>query len=266
MRNDSSRLFWVSYADLMTALFIVMLTLFVFAYKMFIIYQDDAKKSNYQLKLRNEELEKQAIALNELRDRLSEEELLAGQLIAELNDERARLAVMEAEYLRLKAIEEAIERLDKKYFTYQPEYKRHVLRSNVQFASGKANISSSYHSMLKNAGLALQRLVQSLQQDENINYLLVIEGMASKDNYSRNYELSYERALALHDLWATQGIRFDPSKVEVIISGSGTGGVGRDENQEAKNQRFLIQIIPKIGELQDIAPKDSISVDDGLAE
>ena len=35
MKKDSSRLFWVSYADLMTALFIVALALFVLSYKMF---------------------------------------------------------------------------------------------------------------------------------------------------------------------------------------------------------------------------------------
>ena len=37
-----------------------------------------------------------------------------------------------------------------------------------------------------------------------------------------------------------------------MISGSGEGGAGRDPIDEEKNQRFLIQIIPKIGELKAI--------------
>jgi len=252
MKKDSGKLFWVSYADLMTALFIVSLALFVFAYKMFKIEQEDLEETATELRVRSLELDKQDRALEELRRRLSEEEMAASTLIQELNDERARLLVMEEEYKKLKEIEEAIKRLDAKYFVYQPAYKRHVLRSRVQFAKGKSNIASTYHEMLLNAGRALEQLVASLEKDDNIKYLLVVEGMASKDAYTRNYELSYERALALSRLWEQQGVSFDPNRCEVIISGSGTGGFGREVGDESKNQQFLITIIPKIGELKTI--------------
>ncbi|RMG23264.1 MAG: hypothetical protein D6730_14840 [Bacteroidetes bacterium] len=251
-QQDSGRLFWVSYADLMTALFIITLALFVFAYKMFKVKQLDLEETATELRVRSLELDKQSLALEELKRRLSEEEMMASTLIQELNDERARLLVMEEEYKKLKEIEEAIKRLDPKYFVYQPAYKRHVLRSQVQFAKGQSAINASYKDMLLNAGKALERLVDSLERDDNIKYLLVIEGMASRDAYTRNYELSYERALALWRLWDEQGIEFDPNRCEVIISGSGTGGVGRDLQVERNNQRFLIQIIPKIGELKTI--------------
>lgn len=266
MRQDSGRLFWISYADLMTALFIITLALFVFAYKMFKIEQMDLEETAEELRVRSLELDKQSLALEELQRRLSEEEMMASTLIQELNEERARLLVMEEEYKKLKEIEEAIKRLDSKYFVYQPQYKRHVLRSQVQFPKGESDIPDRYDDMLLNAGKALEQLVASLEKDDNIKYLLVIEGMASQDNYRRNYELSYERALALSRLWEQQGVSFDPNRCEVIISGSGTGGVGRNTQDERKNQRFLIQIIPKIGELKTIDFRDELEADSTRTE
>ena len=75
--------------------------------------------------------------------------------------------------------------------------------------------------------------------------------MASKDAYKENYPLSYKRALMVKNLWENQGIEFDQSVCELQIAGSGTGGIGRyDEKIESKNQRILIQIMPKIGNIK----------------
>jgi hypothetical protein len=71
-----------------------------------------------------------------------------------------------------------------------------------------------------------------------------VEGQASKDSYTQNYELSYERALALSRFWNNSGIDFGKN-CEVLISGSGTGGSMRDSIVESNNQRFLIHIILK---------------------
>ena len=248
--KNSGNLFWISYADLMTALFIVVLALFVFAYKMFKMREDTLVLTEAELRVRSLELDKQNQALEEVMRRLSEEELHASSLIQELNDERSRLIVMEIEYRKLQEIQKAIENLNPEYFVYQPEYKRHVLRTQVQFDKGKNAIKEPYKPILEAAGLALKELVDLLEPNDNIKYLMVIEGMASSDDYSRNYELSYERALSLVRLWEEQGITFDQNRVEVMISGSGEGGVGRNAEEEVKNQRFLIQIIPKIGELK----------------
>lgn len=252
MKRDSSRLFWVSYADLMTALFIIALALFVLSYKMFKVRADALQTTEEELRVRSLELDAQSQALEDLRRRLSEEELYASSLIEELNEERARLIVMEEEYKKLQEIQKAIESLDPRYFAYQPAYKRHVLRSQVQFPKGQSRIPDRYDATLVEAGKALQSLVQTLDPNDNVKYLLVIEGMASRDSYSRNYELSYERALSLYRLWEQKGLDFDADRVEVMISGSGEGGVGRNPLDESKNQRFLIQIIPKIGELKAI--------------
>lgn len=92
-------------------------------------------------------------------------------------------------------------------------------------------------------------------KDMDITYLVVIEGMASKDSYFDNDALSYKRALSLYYLWRRNGISFEKSQCEVQISGSGIRGRGRfneDGNspgEEVKNQRIIIQIVPKIGNL-----------------
>ena len=74
--------------------------------------------------------------------------------------------------------------------------------------------------------------------------------MSSKDPYSYNDELSYKRSLALAKFWKKNNVEFDQTVCELQIAGSGLGGIGRyTGNEEYKNQRFLIQIVPKIGEL-----------------
>lgn len=271
MRKDSGKLFWISFADLMTALFIVSLALFVFAYKMFKMREADVISTEEELRVRSLELDKQSQALEELKRRLTDEELFASSLIQQLNDEKQRLLVMEIEYKKLQEIQKAISKLDPRYFEYQEAYKRHVLKSKVQFPKGKSTIDTSYHPLLLNAGRELKKLVDNLDPDDNIKYLMVIEGMASRDNYSRNYELSYERALSLSRLWEANGITFDQNRCEVMIGGSGEGGVGRNTVDESLNQRFLIQIIPKIGELKSIeyglkADSTSTPIDSVLLE
>ena len=64
-------------------------------------------------------------------------------------------------------------------------------------------------------------------------------------------ELSYLRALSLLKLWDNNKIHFDPNFCELQVAGSGTKGVGRYKGkEETKNQQFLIQIIPKIGKIE----------------
>ena len=71
------------------------------------------------------------------------------------------------------------------------------------------------------------------------------------DNYIDNYPLSYKRAWAVMKLWQRENVMPDQSVCEVQVAGSGTGGIGRfPNNEEFKNQRILIQIVPKIGEIK----------------
>ena len=120
---------------------------------------------------------------------------------------------------------------------------------------GKSEIPARYRPYLVNVGQSVFRLVYTVSRDPafrdlDIKYLIVIEGMASKDNYPLNFELSYKRALSLYNLWRMEGIVFDPEYCEVQISGSGTRGIREYAGtEEYKNQQFLIHIIPKMGQI-----------------
>jgi hypothetical protein len=158
-------------------------------------------------------------------------------------------AVMVQEQIdKIKEIEQATKDIDPKYFIYSEKYKKHILNINVNFPIGVSSMNSIdaiTRRQLIEAGKSIQRLIQEKTKEYGIQYLLVIEGQASKDNYTRNYELSYERALSLSNFWMEQGLDFG-NDCELLISGTGTGGIMRDP-KERNNQRFLIHIIPKPG-------------------
>jgi outer membrane protein OmpA-like peptidoglycan-associated protein len=201
MKKDN--IFWVSYSDLMTSMFFVMMVLFVIAIGHLKSVADATKK----------QLDK------------------------------------------IQELQHAVQQLPEKYFEYQPQYKRFKLNSQIQFARGSAEINPIYRTYLMNVGYSVVKLISDLNKNEeykkfDIKYLIVVEGMASRDNYPLNYELSYKRALALYKLWKDNGITFDPHNCEIQISGSGIEGIREyNGNQEYRNQQFLIHIIPKMGKI-----------------
>jgi len=162
----------------------------------------------------------------------------------------------EEQLRKIKEIQNATKSLPSEYFEYQPEYKRFTLKNQVNFPSKKADIPKADYPYLIQVGQSIQQLIETLKakyKGDNIKYLIVIEGMSSNIAYSENYQLSYDRALSLFRLWQEQNIQLDPTICEVMIAGSGTGGVGRFAGaKEVMNQRFLIQIIPKIGRIEDL--------------
>lgn len=149
---------------------------------------------------------------------------------------------------KIEEIEQATKDIDPNYFIYNDEYKKHILNINVNFPSGVSDMNSidtTTQEKLIEAGRVIQGLIEEKTTKYGIQYLLIIEGQASRDNYARNYELSYARALNLSHFWKENGLDFG-SNCELLISGIGTGGIMR-EKEELKNQRFLIHIIPKPG-------------------
>lgn len=150
---------------------------------------------------------------------------------------------------KIKEIEEAVNKIDSTYFDYSTVHKKHIMKIKNSFPKGKSDINLlDFHTKneLIKAGRSIQNtLIKINKEYPKIQYLLVIEGQASNDLYSQNYELSYERALALRRLWGVNNIDFG-SNCEVIIAGSGIEGTMR-EKEESLNQRFLIHIIPKPG-------------------
>lgn len=164
----------------------------------------------------------------------------------------------EEQLKKIKEIQNATKSLPEKYFEYQSEYKRFTLKRQINFLSKDSTIPVSDHQYLIQVGQSIQKLIENLKvkyRGDNIKYLVIIEGMSSNITYSKNYQLSYDRALSLFRFWQDQNIQLDPEICEVMISGSGTGGVGRfSSKEEVRNQRFLIQIIPKIGRIEDLNP------------
>lgn len=201
MRRDN--FFWISYSDLMTSLFFIMMVLFV---------------------------------------------VTIGYLQHQKNATEMQLA-------KIQELQAAVQQLPSEYFEYQPLYKRFKLKEQIQFPLGKSEIPARFRPYLVNVGKAIFRLVYTMSNDPefrelDIKYLIVIEGMASKDNYPLNFELSYKRALSLYNLWRMEGIVFDPAYCEVQISGSGIRGIREYSGaDEYKNQQFLIHIIPKMGQI-----------------
>ena len=102
---------------------------------------------------------------------------------------------------------------------------------------------------------------------KELSYLMIISGRSSNlqgNDTTHNYKLSYERAYSLYKFWKPI-INFDDVKYHKLldfqIAGNGIGGIGRfesdnefiDESIEMQNQTFLIQIIPKIGEIENVS-------------
>ena len=143
-----------------------------------------------------------------------------------------------------------------KYFAYDEQFKRHTLKDiEVSFNTYSSNIHDIEQEQLGKllrAGQAIVRFMNSAKSKiPEAQYMLIIEGQSSKDYYTRNYELSYERALALIKFWSSNGIEFDSlGNCEVLISGSGQSSKFRvqpDVRGNKDNQRFVIHIIPKPG-------------------
>ncbi len=210
--------FWPSYVDLMTALFLTMLVLFVLSYKLFKDKQRDNDKLIYDLKVQVQEKRK------------------------------------------LDEIKAALKRLESDYFEYNATYKRYELKFPVTFSPQSAVLPANAEAPLIKAGRFLLNEMKSIKNDDNVQYLIVVEGRAAKDlrypaTDPRNLDgpavrqLSYSRALSVIRLWEQAGLRF-PANLEVVAAGSGFRGAGRyTGNQEALNKRFIIQIQPKIGSI-----------------
>lgn len=164
-----------------------------------------------------------------------------------------RMEATEAQLQEIKKVEQSTKDLSRDYFQYRPDYKKYVLTIQVRYPAGKSDLNDMVSTdkdgqlrKLKEAGQEIQSFLK--KHDEN-QYILIIEGQASKDNYLFNYELSYQRALGLMRYWIEDsGITFG-NNCEILISGSGDGKLDthsmRETGNETENQRFLIHILPK---------------------
>lgn len=226
-KKGNSSIFWVGFSDLMTSLFFIVLVLFVVTYvnnRNTIIAQDD------QLQM-------------------------------------------------YKEVEESLMPLkDNSSFMYEDKYKRFLLSFDVKFKPARYEIQegnlekyAETRTNIINAGKKLKEVLnavvtsakeQNRADKDKVSYLVIISGYASK-LYSadttalgmkKEYDLSYNRAYALWEFWKKEGINFEDKAygelIDLQLSGNGWGGVGRKIDNEDNNQRFIIQIVPKISNRQ----------------
>jgi len=198
--------FWLSYSDLMTSLFFVMLVLFVLVYSM------------------------------------------QSSIIKDLTAAKEELD-------RIKEIEKAVNNIDKRYFTYDSLNKKHILNVQFLYPTGSSQIHQikpDKRPELVEAGRSIKNLILKFPEEENIKYLIVVEGQASKDDWTGNDQLSYNRAQSLIKFWEAHLIGLEKIvNCELVIAGSGEKGIPRSQpDTPPANQRFLITIIPKIGEIK----------------
>lgn len=241
-KNNGS--FWPSYVDIMTTLFAITLILFAVSF------------SRFKIK------EKQLQSLVD-------------------------------EYENIITVYSTVGSIDStQYFGYNEQYLKHLFTVDVEYQLKEYHIdklkldlidptgASNKRDSIIAAGEIIKNTILNLEKSNsirsNIKFLVVIEGQSSKipfneNDWKNNYTLSYLRAQFLNNFWKEHGIDLSAiPKCELIISGSGEGGVPRIEpneeelhkiasddkgykalweNEEGKNQRFLIHIVPIIGNI-----------------
>lgn len=159
------------------------------------------------------------------------------------------LAISEKKLEEIRKVEESTKDLESEYFKYNEEFEKFNLQIKCWFPVDEYDINllkEDTRDSLVNAG---KQIVQFLNNHKDNKYLVIIEGQASKIGPSQhNYILSYQRALSLIYFWKDSAkLRF-PKNCELQIAGSGDGTlnvVAMREPEEAKNQRFLVYVIPK---------------------
>jgi len=213
LKSKKESFFWTSYSDLMTSLFFVMLLLFI----------------------------------------------LVIVLLQKRNMEQA--GTIEQQKRLLKIDEQFNPLIESGKFQYYPISKKFIAKSLLGqeiFEPNQTKIKPEFRNTTIDVGREIRNFLQKLsQENKDFSYLLIIEGnMANTWDQRINqdqgigYRTSYERALAVYQLWVENDINLRAYNAEILICGSGYNGLDRDSTEE-NNKRFSIQIIPKIS-----SPKD----------
>lgn len=166
-----------------------------------------------------------------------------------LRKQQEEIIVEAKNWKKVLEIRSAVNGVDSTYFMYDPAYEKHVLNVDFSFKRGSADIFQIDESSRMKVQRAGRKIEDLLNRYPKVNFLVIIEGQASRDGSSGNFRLSHERALALKAYWQVFGINLEKrTNCELIIAGSGEGGLPRKlPDDPPNNQRFLIHIIPKLG-------------------
>lgn len=215
MSKDKNRdSFWLSYSDLMTSLFFIMLVLFVVCICKLGKSLHDANASTEQLR--------RILQLEEL--------------FAELTTSSTLQYVDEHKTFIAKDFE-GIEIFEPNKSAIKQEHIKTVDR-----------VGRDLQNLLKELDKTNKGTISYLLIIEG-NTANTSDHKYPKDS-RESYKLSYERALALYLRWRQNGIDLRQYNTEIQICGSGMNGINRDNKVEDNNKRFVIQIIPKVSRPQ----------------
>ena len=182
-KNKKESFFWTSYSDLMTSLFFIMLVLFIITIAL---------------------LHRELVKIDDERDAMRIERDLM----------RVERDVTQEQLDKIQEIQEATHTIDTNFFKFDAKFNRHTLKNiTVSFRPYSYNINDipqNIRDTLARAGIAIKESMLWAQKNiPEAKFLLIVEGQSSNDGYDYNYELSYQRALALVKFWAKQKIFFD---------------------------------------------------------
>ena len=200
--------FWISFADLMTSLFFLMLVLYVVTFVILKVEQGKIIAQNEQLK-KILQIEEQFEPLQNDKDfsYLDDcEKYVAKELIGIEIFEPDKTEILD---VHRKTAVKVGHKINK--------FLKNLRKQNAQFSYLlviEGNMANTWDKKF------------SLDSDYG-------------------YSKSFERAMSVYKLWNKEGINFRGGNVEVLICGSGFNGLCRDSKEE-NNKRFSIQIIPKI--------------------
>jgi hypothetical protein len=207
-----SNFFWVSYADLMTSLFFILLVLFVVSFSI--------------LKVKLGETQAEAEQLKKIKNvQLALEGLDTNYFTFDKTNKRYRLK----ENISFESGSNKI--------TDIPLAKRQEL-----YNAGKVLYAKVQEVIKEHPNVDYLMIIEGNTQRSHDNW---------KKIPNAGYELSYKRALSLFNYWKSRGLDFRElgSHCEIIIAGSGYFGYSRDTQDERNNRKFTIQVTSKVGKL-----------------
>lgn len=205
-----SSFFWVSYSDLMTSLFFIMLVLYVISFTI--------------LKSKQGVLEAQAKQLEEIK-----------------NIEKA-LQTLDSTYFSFDNENKRYKlKIDVNFKSNSSEMMDIPFQRRLKILEAGRNLYEKMESVIDtNLNIDYLMVIEGNTQRSNNNWL---------SNPNVGYKLSYKRALALYDYWKRNGVDFRNIglQCEVILAGSGYFSQSRDTINESNNRRFTIQVTSKVG-------------------
>lgn len=208
--EKNNNLFWISFSDLMTTLFFVMLVLFGIAYTI-------QSRQNQTLRAAKVELDE----IHKIQDALNN--LDANYFSFDERNKRYKLNI-DVKFNGGSA----------NIGDIQSDKQESLLKAGESLFKKMSDLAE------QNPNVDYLLIVEGNAQRSDNNFIAIPD---------IGYKLSYERALSLVNLWQSKNWNFrDIPNCEILIAGSGYFGRSRDKEREWENRKFTIQITPKIGD------------------